>query len=119
MQRLSLDRKLIVQLLKLSIIVGDSIVRLLNTSTPLLASFLVLLPSFDVGALLLALAQDNVDANASLALGRVVGVAVHDELHATGLARAVLAWTLLLAVAPLEVAAVKDGLVVEAHGDGG
>lgn len=118
-QRLSLNRKLGVQLIKLSIIVVNSIIRLLDTGTPLLASLLVLLPSLDIRALLLALAQDGVDANTSLALGRVIGVAVHDQFHAAGLAGAVLAGALLLAVAPFEVAAVEDGLVVEAHVDGG
>lgn len=119
MQRLSFDLKLVVQLLNLSIVLTNSIVRLLDTGTALLASLLVLLPRADISDFLLPLACDSVDAKTSLALGRIVGIAVHDELHAAGLAGAVLTWALLLEVAPLEVAAAEDGLVVEAHiGDG-
>lgn len=97
----------------------DSNICLLNAGRALLAVLLVLLPSADVCDLLLALAGDGLDAKTSLALGAVVGIRVHDELHAAGLAGAILTWALLLAVAPLEVAAAEDGLVVEAHADGG
>lgn len=57
-------------------------------------------------------------AETGLALGRLVSVGVHDKLHATRLAGTILARTLLATVAPLEVAAAEDSLIVEAHGDG-
>ena len=88
---------------------------LLDTGAALLTGFLVLLPGADIVTFLLALANDGVNAKTGLALGCIVGIAGHNQLHATSLAAAILTGALLLAITPLGVPAREDDLVVEAH----
>ncbi|KFY76779.1 hypothetical protein V498_09502 [Pseudogymnoascus sp. VKM F-4517 (FW-2822)] len=73
------------------------------------------LPSLDAVNLLLTSAQFGRDLVTDAAVLRAVLVAVHDELHATGLTGAVLLGTVLAECAPLVVATAVKGLVEEAH----
>ncbi|KFZ14983.1 hypothetical protein V502_05826 [Pseudogymnoascus sp. VKM F-4520 (FW-2644)] len=73
------------------------------------------LPSLDAVDFLLAPAQFGHNLVTDAAVLRAVLVAVHDELHATSLAGAVLLGAVLAECAPLVVAAAVKGLVEEAH----